>query len=74
VPHEILTASELAAKLKVHPTTVRLWTRQGLPHRSLGPRLVRFDTRQALAWLESRPKLTPPRVVHKHRQQAKAAL
>ncbi len=33
---EILTAGELAEKLKVSKATVRRWTLDGLPHRRLG--------------------------------------
>lgn len=51
---EILTAEELAAKLKVSVPAVRLWTRQGLPTRPLGGRLVRFELGKALIWLEQR--------------------
>ena len=51
---EILTAGELARKLKVSKAAVRRWTLDGIPCRRLGGRLVRFDLNTALAWLEQR--------------------
>ncbi len=53
---EILTARELAKKLKVSLAAVRTWTRQGLPCHRLGGRLVRFHVQSALAWLEHRQR------------------
>ncbi|MGH7961901.1 MAG: helix-turn-helix transcriptional regulator [Candidatus Binatia bacterium] len=53
---EILTAKELATKLKVSLPAVRRWTREGLPARPLGGRLVRFELDKALSWLEQRSK------------------
>jgi excisionase family DNA binding protein len=52
--NEILTATELAKKLKVSKAAVRRWTLDGLPCRRLGGRLVRFALHTALAWLEQR--------------------
>jgi len=51
---EILTARELAKKLKVSIPAVRRWTLDGMPCRRLGGRLVRFDFEQTLTWLEKR--------------------
>jgi len=51
-----LTASELAAVFKIKLPTVRLWTRQGMPHLRCGERLVRFDARKVQAWLEKKAR------------------
>jgi len=51
---EILTANELARKLKVSLPAIRRWTLNGMPCRRLGGRLVRFELERALAWLEKR--------------------
>lgn len=51
---EILTAEELAQKLKVSKAAVRRWTLCGIPCLRLGGRLVRFEFDKALAWLEQR--------------------
>lgn len=48
---EILTAQELAKKLKVSVPAVRRWTLDGMPCRRLGYRLVRYELEPALAWL-----------------------
>ena len=51
---EIFTADEIAKKLKVSKPAVRRWTREGMPCRRFGERLVRFELSTVLAWLESR--------------------
>ena len=53
---EILTAQELAKKLKVSLPAVRRWTLDGMPALRLGGRLVRFEFEKALHWLERRSK------------------
>jgi excisionase family DNA binding protein len=50
--YEMLTAEELAQKLKVSLPAVRRWTMDGMPCRRLGGRLVRFEFEKTLAWLE----------------------
>ena len=41
---ELLTAEELAQKLKVQPTTVQEWARSGrIPSLRLSPKVVRFQ-------------------------------
>jgi predicted site-specific integrase-resolvase len=41
---ELLTADELAGRLRVQPTTVRVWSRQGkIPTVRLSAKVVRFD-------------------------------
>jgi excisionase family DNA binding protein len=51
---EILTADEIAKKLKVSKAAVRRWTREGVPCRRLGSRLVRFEVTAVVEWLEQR--------------------
>ena len=47
----MLTANELAGRLKVHPETVRRWsTKPGFPTTRIGPHAVRFDLAAVLAW------------------------
>ena len=53
---EILTAGELAAKLKVSKAAVRRWTLNGMPCHRLGRRLVRFDLPSTLRWHERRTR------------------
>ena len=48
-----LTAEELARVFKIKLSTVRLWTRSGMPHLKVG-RLVRFDARLVQTWLEQK--------------------
>lgn len=41
---ELLTLDELAARLKMHPTTVRgLWRRRSIPALVIGHRTLRFE-------------------------------
>jgi excisionase family DNA binding protein len=50
---EFLTASELAAWLKVKLPTVRRWQLEGLPCFRVG-RLVRYEPARVRLWLEQR--------------------
>ncbi len=50
-----LTADELAQVFKIKTPTVRLWTRQGIPHLRCG-RLVRFDSQKVQEWLERKQR------------------
>jgi excisionase family DNA binding protein len=45
-----LTADELAKVFKIKKPTVRLWTKQGMPHLRCG-RLVRFNVQAVTRWL-----------------------
>lgn len=50
---ELLTASELAERLAVRPSTVRKWARQGrIPEVCLSPKVRRFDYEAVVAALE----------------------
>ena len=55
---EMLTAAELADRLKVKPDTVRVWARSGkIPARKLSHKVIRFSLPEVVAALESaRPK------------------
>lgn len=44
MPKELLTAVELAARLRVRPNTIRDWSRRGLiPTYRISPKVVRYD-------------------------------
>lgn len=49
---ELLTATELAERLKVRPETVKVWAREGrIPAVRLSPKVLRFDPVAVLAAL-----------------------
>ena len=51
---DLLTADELAKRLKVQPSTVRRWHRDGkIPSVRLTPKVVRFDLGAVLDALTS---------------------
>jgi excisionase family DNA binding protein len=58
-----LTVQEVAAIYRVKVPTIRLWTRNGLPHLKAG-RLVRFDAQKVLEWLEKKQEGNSVAVVH----------
>ena len=46
---DLLTVNELAARLKVRPSTVRTWMHRGvIPAIRLTPKVVRFDLDQVV--------------------------
>jgi len=51
---ELLTTSELARKLRVHPATVRRWVVAGAPVLRL-PGSMRFDLDSVCQWLSEQP-------------------
>jgi len=54
---DFLTAKELAARLKVKPSTVREWMRQGvIPAIKLTPKVVRFDLDQVVEFMREDKK------------------
>jgi len=53
---ELLTAAELAKRLRVRPGTVRVWAREGrIPALRPTARVIRFDMRAVMAALDPRP-------------------
>ena len=50
----LLSSSELAAKLGVAPVTVARWRAEGLPRLRLSTRAFRYDLVQVRAWLSAR--------------------
>ncbi len=52
---DLLTAHELAERLRVSPDTVLTWARRGeIPTLRLSPKVIRFDPRAVLAALTER--------------------
>ena len=53
-PDELLTAAEMADRLKVKPGTILGWYRNGrIPGRKLSPKVLRFDLAEVVAALET---------------------
>lgn len=53
---ELLTARELAKRLRVSPETVRAWARRGcIPTLRLSPKVIRYNTEAVLAALSATP-------------------
>lgn len=53
--YELLTAEELAERLKISPHTVRLWNRNGsIPAVWLSPTVRRFDFDEVLSAIRRR--------------------
>jgi excisionase family DNA binding protein len=53
----LLTAKEVAARLKVHPRTVQRWTAEGLPALNVGIHRradYRYTWSEVVAWLRER--------------------
>ena len=47
---ELLTAEELAQRVRVRPDTVRSWSRRGLiPRVQLSPKVIRYDLQSVIA-------------------------
>lgn len=43
----------LAEAVRVSPRTIDNWTRNGLPHLKLSPRMIRFDLGEVLSWMRT---------------------
>jgi excisionase family DNA binding protein len=53
---ELLTARELAKRLRVSPETVRAWSRRGcIPSLRLSPKAIRYNAEAVLAALSNTP-------------------
>jgi excisionase family DNA binding protein len=51
---ELLTARELAKRLRVSPETVRAWARRGnIPTLRLSPKVIRYNAEAVLATLSA---------------------
>jgi DNA-binding transcriptional MerR regulator len=54
---ELLTAEEIAERLRVRPDTVRAWSRRRLiPRVRLSPKVIRYDPAAVIAALTGRQK------------------
>lgn len=54
-PGELLTAQELAERLRVSPETVRAWARRGvIPSIHVSPKAIRFDAEAVLQAIHAR--------------------
>jgi predicted site-specific integrase-resolvase len=54
--HDLMTAEQLALRLRVRPTTVKKWFRAGLiPALRLSPKVIRYDLAEVLEELAKRP-------------------
>lgn len=53
---ELLTARELAKRLRVSPETVRAWARRGsIPTLRLSPKVIRYNAKAVLTALSNTP-------------------
>jgi predicted site-specific integrase-resolvase len=54
---ELVTAEELAARLRLRPSTIRRWARIGaIPALHLSPKAVRFSPEEVIAAIRTREK------------------
>lgn len=52
---ELVTAEELGARLRVRPSTVKLWTKEGIiPAIPINKKIVRYSVRRVMDALEAR--------------------
>ena len=55
--HELLTADEIAERLRLRPRTIRQWARRGLiPAVRLSPKVVRFKLAAVVAAMRGRAR------------------
>jgi excisionase family DNA binding protein len=55
----LITATEAAVELRVHPVTILRWAREGrIPHLRLG-RKVLFSSARLMSWLSSNTLVAP---------------
>ena len=59
---ELLTAAEMAARIRVRPTTLQEWAREGkIPSIRITPKVIRFDAEAVIHTLsEQRPERAKP--------------
>ena len=54
---ELLTAEELAERLRVQPATIRVWAREGrIPRLRISAKVIRFDPIAVVEVLRQRQK------------------
>ena len=52
---QLLTAEELAERIRVRPSTIRIWAREGLiPAVKIGAKILRFDMDDVLESVKGR--------------------
>lgn len=57
MPEDLLTAGELAERLKVKPATIRQWSRSGrIPARKLSHKIIRYCLSDVVSALEANGK------------------
>ncbi len=53
--HELLTAEEMADRLRVRPDTIKLWGREGrIPRVEISGRVIRYDADAVIQFLRRR--------------------
>ncbi len=63
-PTELLTADELAERLRVRPATIRLWAREGrIPRIRISGKVIRFDVSAVIDLLQTNEKALTSEVV-----------
>lgn len=63
-PNELLTADELAERLRVRPATIRLWAREGrIPRIRITGKVIRFDVSAVIDLLQTNEKALASEVV-----------
>lgn len=63
-PNELLTADELAERLRVRPATIRLWAREGrIPRIRISGKVIRFDVSAVIDLLQANEKAVTSKVV-----------
>jgi excisionase family DNA binding protein len=54
---ELLTAAEMAARIRVRPTTLQEWAREGLiPSVRITPKVIRFDAEAVIRVLSEQKR------------------
>ncbi len=56
---ELVTAAEMAARLRIKPTTLREWAREGrVPSIRITPKVIRFDAEAVILSLSAQKPTT----------------
>lgn len=51
---ELITAKQLQEKLNVSRSTVYRWRKEGMPHKKIGHKTIRYDLDKVMEWLEDK--------------------